>query len=75
MCIFLSQVLILPFHEIGHLVANSNLPGVGPQASLWEEKKKKKGDWENKTSLSQICGIKGKVLQVSGDRGVVLKHW
>lgn len=40
MCIFLSQVLILPFHEIGHLVANSNLTGVGPQASLWEKKKK-----------------------------------
>lgn len=55
-------------------MANSNLTGVGPQASLWE-KKKKGGDWENKTSLSQICGIKGKVLQVSGDRGVVLKHW
>lgn len=66
MCIFLSQVLILPFHKVGHLVANSSLLGVGPQVSLRGKKKKK--DWENKTNLSQICGIKGEVLRVTGDR-------
>lgn len=60
MCIFLSQVLILPFHEIGHLVANSNLPGVGPQASLWEEKKKKRGIGRIKQVYLKFVALKEK---------------
>lgn len=40
-------------------------------SSTW----KWKGDLENKTSLSQVCGIRGKVLQVKGGRRVALKCW